>query len=254
VQAFRPAPKTGEIVYAEPLTIFDPLRYNHDEEREGGEMNSSNLLSRVWTGIRSRSREIALIIVLLLINYLIFSRLGIMILSSQQPTPTATRTPKPTFTPAGLVVATPTPTLGPEPTPTIEATAAPVSSPSPPPSPSPITHVVQAGETLSEIARMYDTTLEAIVQANDLADANAISVGQVLLIPSSAPETPTEEATTEPIPTPSSPVGQRIHVVEPGETLSEIARMYGATVDEIVQANGLDNPNDISVGQALVIP
>lgn len=207
-------------------------------------MNSSSLLGSVWRAIRSRSREIALIVVLLLVNYLIFSRLGIVILSGQQPTPTATRTPKPTFTPSQLVASTPT--LPPEPTLTAEA--------APAPSPTPITHVVQAGETLSEIARMYGTTVEAIVQANDLENANAIREGQVLLIPSPAASIPSGEATAEPVPTLSSSVGQRIHVVQPGETLSEIARTYSVTWQEIARANGLDNPNAIRVGQALVIP
>lgn len=210
-------------------------------------MNSPSRLGNIWRGIRSRSREIALIVVLLLINYLIFSRLGIMILGGQQPTPTATRTPKPTFTPSDLVAATATPTLPAEPTPT---TAEPTAAPSP----SPITHVVQAGETLSEIARTYDTTVEAVVQANNLQNANAIREGQVLVIPSPGAPVPTLEATTAPIPTPPSSVGQRIHVVRAGETLSEIARNYDVTVQEIVQANGLDNANAIRVGQALVIP
>ena len=208
-------------------------------------MNSSNL-GRIWGGIRSRSREIALIVILLLINYLIFSRLGVMIWSGQQPTPTATRTAKPTFTPSDVVVATTT--LPPEPTTSVEPTSAPA------PSPTPITHVVQAGETLSEIARLYGTTVEAIVQANNLDNPDSLREGQVLIIPSSATERPPAEATTQPVPTPSSPVGQRIHVVQPGETLSQIANMYGVTVNEIVQANGLENPNAISVGQALVIP
>jgi LysM repeat protein len=207
-------------------------------------MNSSSLLGSVWRAIRSRSREIALIVVLLLVNYLIFSRLGIVILSGQQPTPTATRTPKPTFTPSELVASTPT--LPPEPTLTAEA--------APAPSPTPITHVVQAGETLSEIARTYDTTVEAIVQANDLENANAIREGQVLLIPSPTASIPTGEASAEPVATLSSSVGQRIHVVQPGETLSEIARTYSVTWQEIARANGLDNPNAIRVGQALVIP
>lgn len=207
-------------------------------------MNSSSLLGSIWRGIRSRSREIALIVVLVLVNYLIFSRLGIVILSGQQPTPTPTRTPKPTFTPSQLVAATPT--LPPEPTFTAEA--------APAPSPTPITHVVQAGETLSEIARMYGTTVEAIVQANDLKNANAIRQGQVLLIPSPTASIPTGEVSAEPVPTLSSSVGQRIHVVQPGETLSEIARVYSVTWQEIARANGLDNPNAIRVGQALVIP
>lgn len=207
-------------------------------------MNSSSLLGSIWRGIRSRSREIALIVVLVLVNYLIFSRLGIVILSGQQLTPTSTRTPKPTFTPSQLVAATPT--LPPEPTPSAEA--------APAPSPTPITHVVQAGETLSEIARMYGTTVEAIVQANDLENANAIRQGQVLLIPSPTASIPTGEVSAEPVPTLSSSVGQRIHVVQPGETLSEIARVYSVTWQEIARANGLDNPNAIRVGQALVIP
>jgi len=44
------------------------------------------------------------------------------------------------------------------------------------------------------------------------------------------------------------------HVVRPGETLTSIARMYGVTVDEIVAANGITNPNLIYVGQRLLIP
>jgi len=101
---------------------------------------------------------------------------------------------------------------------------------------------------------MYDTTVDAIVQTNNLTDANAISEGQVLIIPSSAGSIPTGAATAPSVQTPPSSVGQRIHVVQSGETLSEIARMYGVTTEAIVQANGLDNPNAISVGQALVIP
>ncbi len=213
-------------------------------------MDPSSRWGKIWKGVRSRSREIALVVVLLLINYLIFSRLAMIVLSGQQPAPTPTRTPKPTFTPSELVIATAT--LPPEPTPTIQATTVPTATPAH--SPTPTTHVVQPGETLSEIAAMYDTTVEAIVEANDLGDANRIREGQALVIPFPTATVPTEEAVTEPVPTPSSSVGQRIHVVRQGETLGEIARTYGVTVDDIVQANGLDNPNAISVGQALVIP
>lgn len=207
-------------------------------------MRSSSLLNSIWTILRSRRREIALVIVLVLINYLIFSRLGLMVLRSRQPTPTATRTPKPTFTPNEVVLTTPTSPLEPS------VTAEPTS----PPSPIAGTHVVQAGETLSGIAAMYGTTVDAIVQANNLTDADALSEGQALIIPSSAASIPTASATAASVSTPSSSVGQRIHVVQAGETLSEIARTYGVTTEAIVQANGLDNPNAISVGQALVIP
>lgn len=45
------------------------------------------------------------------------------------------------------------------------------------------TYIVQAGDTLFEIAQAFGTTVEAIMAANDLADANDLSVGQVLVIP-----------------------------------------------------------------------
>lgn len=47
---------------------------------------------------------------------------------------------------------------------------------------------------------------------------------------------------------------QTVHVVQPGDSLFRIALQYGVTVDAIVQANNIVNPNLIVVGQELVIP
>lgn len=44
------------------------------------------------------------------------------------------------------------------------------------------------------------------------------------------------------------------HVVEAGQTLSEIAAAYGVSVKAIVEANNLTNPNQLRVGQKLFIP
>lgn len=44
-------------------------------------------------------------------------------------------------------------------------------------------HKVQAGQTLSEIAKAYNSSVAAILKANNLKDANQIRVGQVLFIP-----------------------------------------------------------------------
>lgn len=44
-------------------------------------------------------------------------------------------------------------------------------------------HVVEAGQTLSQIASAYGTTVEAIKKANDIKDANKVRVGQTLFIP-----------------------------------------------------------------------
>jgi LysM repeat protein len=48
--------------------------------------------------------------------------------------------------------------------------------------------------------------------------------------------------------------GMRVHDVAPGETLSDISRRYGVSVDDIAAANGIRNPNLIYAGSSLVIP
>ena len=44
------------------------------------------------------------------------------------------------------------------------------------------------------------------------------------------------------------------HIIQPGETLWSIAARYGVTVNAILQADNLTNPNFIYLGQSLVIP
>ncbi|TDK58131.1 LysM peptidoglycan-binding domain-containing protein [Bacillus salipaludis] len=46
----------------------------------------------------------------------------------------------------------------------------------------------------------------------------------------------------------------QIHVVQKGETLWAISQRYGITINQIVSANQLENPNQLVVGLALVIP
>ncbi|MEZ4733040.1 MAG: Gmad2 immunoglobulin-like domain-containing protein [Caldilineaceae bacterium] len=55
------------------------------------------------------------------------------------------------------------------------------------------TYVVQAGDTLSAIARRFDTTVTALLELNELANPNVIYVGQVLTV-----RAPAEEATATP--------------------------------------------------------
>jgi LysM repeat protein len=53
------------------------------------------------------------------------------------------------------------------------------------------------------------------------------------------------------IPTPT-PAG--LYIVKPGDTLGKIADNFETTVDEIIALNGISNPNQIEVGQQLIIP
>jgi len=122
------------------------------------------------------------------------------------------------------------------------------------------TYTVQRGDTLSAIARRFDTTFQAIAEENDLADPNRILVGQVLRIPGTtgdeeAEETPTPEATEEPDDSDGGVDGEgTTYTVRSGDTLSSIARRFGVSTAAIAQANGIVNPNLIFVGQVLNIP
>lgn len=71
--------------------------------------------------------------------------------------------------------------------------------------------------------------------------------------PSPSP-TPTPAPTPSPAPTPTPTPTPIVHTVVKGETLRYIARLYGVTVQDIMTANGLTNPNRIYIGQELLIP
>lgn len=119
------------------------------------------------------------------------------------------------------------------------------------------TYVVQPGDTLWRISRQFGTTVDAIVQANHIPNPNLIYVGQVLEIPvgpTAVPPVPGPTATPgAPTPVPPPPT-QQTYTVRPGDNLTRIAAMFNTTVQALVQANNIVNPNLIYVGQVLIIP
>ena len=46
----------------------------------------------------------------------------------------------------------------------------------------------------------------------------------------------------------------QIHIVQPNQTLATIATQYSVSIPSITEANELPNPDQLVVGQALVIP
>jgi LysM repeat protein len=52
----------------------------------------------------------------------------------------------------------------------------------------------------------------------------------------------------------ATPTPAGLYVVQPGDTLGALAQDFGSTVDEIMAANGLTDPNALQVGQPLIIP
>ncbi len=125
----------------------------------------------------------------------------------------------------------------------------------------PVFHVVRRGETLGAIARQYGVSWQELAAANNIANPNRILVGQQLVImttsaPATAATPPTASpAPADPVVTAAPSAAQaRIHVVQPGEHLSSIARRYGLSWPTLARANGIVDPNRIYVGQALTIP
>lgn len=109
------------------------------------------------------------------------------------------------------------------------------------------THVVQAGENLYRIGLQYGVSWVVLAEANNITNPNRIVVGQVLTIPG--------EGNGGDTPTPTPPPDEETtYVVQPGDNLYRIGRMYNMNWVEIAEANGIVNPNRILVGQVLTIP
>ena len=96
------------------------------------------------------------------------------------------------------------------------------------------THVVQYGENLSSIAVQYGTTWQELARINALSSPSIIYAGQTLSVIGGR-----------------SVAKSNYCVVEPGDTLSSIAAQFGTTVERLVSANKITNPNLIYVGQVL---
>ncbi len=86
------------------------------------------------------------------------------------------------------------------------------------------------------------------VSAPIIDDPNA-AFDAVIATPTPAP-TPTATPVPRPTPTPTATV----YVVQPGDTLSAIASRFGSTLDDIVQANRIIDPDALQVGQEITIP
>ena len=111
----------------------------------------------------------------------------------------------------------------------------------------PATHTVAAGENLYRIGLKYGVSWVAIANANNLANPNILTVGQVLTLPGASAPNPDLG------PTPS-PQTETTYVVQPGDNLFRIGLKFGSSWVQIAEANGLVNPNLITVGDELKIP
>lgn len=104
-------------------------------------------------------------------------------------------------------------------------------------------YIVQPGDTLSEIASRYGTTVQELVAINHLANPNLIFPGETLRVTTNSTVHGSETRGT----------GSITYTVQRGNTLSQIANAYGVTVSHIVEMNDIQNPNLIYPGEKLRI-
>ena len=102
--------------------------------------------------------------------------------------------------------------------------------------------VVKPGETLSEIAERYGTSVQRLMQLNNLRSPQDLWAGSRIQVPGAGGggvRTTTVKAN---------------YTVKPGETLSELAERYGTTVDQLMQLNGLRSAQDLWAGSRIQVP
>ena len=97
-------------------------------------------------------------------------------------------------------------------------------------------YTVKKGDTLYDIAASYGTTVETLKTINNLENSN-LTINQQIFIPKDT----------------KSSVNKNIYVVKKGDTLFDIAKLKGVTVNEIKEANNLKT-DTLQIGQVLNIP
>ncbi len=97
-------------------------------------------------------------------------------------------------------------------------------------------HVVQSGESLWQIANQYQLPISAIVEVNGLPSANTIIPGLALYIPDQAN------------------VQLRPYMIKAGDTLWQLSNRFNTTIEAILHVNTVADPNQLYIGQRLLIP
>ena len=100
-----------------------------------------------------------------------------------------------------------------------------------------IPYIVQSGDTLSKIAREFDTTVEILASINNISNVNLIFTGELLYVPTSN----------------ANDISHTLYVVKRGDTLWGISRRFGVSISKIVMLNRISNPNLIFPGNVLRI-
>lgn len=101
-------------------------------------------------------------------------------------------------------------------------------------------HLVSSGETLSQIALLYDVSVRAIANANKISEKQIIRISQSLVIPVSGLGVP-EDIYTRLLPPDRVAKPPTLYRIRRGDTLSEIAKRHGLSAAEIQSWNDMSS-------------
>jgi murein DD-endopeptidase MepM/ murein hydrolase activator NlpD len=119
------------------------------------------------------------------------------------------------------------------------------------------TIIVGTSDTLDILAKRYNVSSAAILQANGYKGPRTLSPGQQLVIPprqavAAAPAPAVARPASKPVA--AAAASSSIHVVNRGDTLMSIARRNQVPVSELARANHLDQSATLSLGMKLTVP
>jgi LysM repeat protein len=117
-------------------------------------------------------------------------------------------------------------------------------------------YTVVAGDTVSGIAGKHGVSTSSVLQANGLQATSTIFPGNQLTIPGgSTSAAPTPAPAAAPSASPAAKSGlSGTYTIETGDTLHSIAQESGVTVQDLLNANGLNWSSIIYAGSKLTIP
>jgi len=109
------------------------------------------------------------------------------------------------------------------------------------------THVVQRGETLSQIASLYKVSVGEVQTANKISSPKNLRVGQRLIIPGGNAIEADDDAVM------ASASGARTYTVRRGDSLSGIADKHRVSIRDLQRWNALGSSTTIRAGQKLAV-
>ena len=116
--------------------------------------------------------------------------------------------------------------------------------------------IVGTSDTLDILAKRYNVSAAAILQANGYKGPRVLSPGQQLIIPRQTAVAASAPALAPPAskPVAAAPAPSSVHIVNRGDTLMSIARRNNVPVAELAKANNLDQSAKLSLGMKLTVP